>query len=251
MLPDCSGRTCGCWSTVSSSRRHLHVASHRPLVDLWRASCVCLPLLGFQIVAPPSSLLVRSSPSAQTVSRLRAFGRAMPMALHVPSSSFLTTSTAFSRSRLAGLLHPASDPGVRPVSGDIIPRPAPHCMPTASQPSDHTVSLTTPVPAGLVLCLSSVAVLTDAITLRSFPRPRSCLLGHLRCSHSDEVRTPAPACRDAPVSWCTAPSASTLFLRRASVPLPVSWLVLGRLPPSVRTLASRYSQTAFQPLSVA
>lgn len=34
----------------------------------------------------------------------------------VPSSWFLTTSTAFSATRLAGLLHPAANPGVRPVS---------------------------------------------------------------------------------------------------------------------------------------
>jgi hypothetical protein len=34
----------------------------------------------------------------------------------VPSSWFLTTATAFSACQLAGLLHPATDPGVRPVS---------------------------------------------------------------------------------------------------------------------------------------
>jgi len=162
VLPDCSGFTCGCWSTVSSSRRHPHAAFRRSLVDLRCASCVCLPLLGFQIFTPPSSPLVRSSPSTQTVSHLRTFGEAMPMAPHVPSSSFLTTSTAYSRSKAADLLHPASDPGVRPVSGDFIPRPAPHCMSSASQLSDRTVSLTIPVPAGMVRCLSSVSVLTDA-----------------------------------------------------------------------------------------
>ena len=100
MLPDCSGLACGCWSTVSSSRRHLHAASRRSLVDLRRASCVCLPLLGFQIIAPPSYPLVRSSPGSQTVTRLRAFGRAMPMTPRVPSSPFLTTSTVYSRSKL-------------------------------------------------------------------------------------------------------------------------------------------------------
>ena len=193
MLPDCSGLACGCWSTVSSSRRHLHVASRWSLVDLRRASCVCLPLLGFQMIAPPSCLLVRSSPGSQTVTRLRAFGRAMPMTPRVPSSPFLTTSTAYSRSKNAGLLHPASDHGVRPVSRDFFPRPAPRCQSSAFQLSDRTVSLTNPVPAGLAHCLSSVPVLSDATTLRSFPRPRSRLLGHLRCSHFSEVRTPASA----------------------------------------------------------
>ena len=125
MPPDCSGFTCGCWNTVSSSRRHLHAAFRQSLVDLRCASCVCLPLLGFQIIAPPSYLLMRSTPDSQTVTRLRVLGRTMPMALRVPSSPFFTTSTAFSRFKLAGLLHPASDHGVRPVSRDFFPRPAP------------------------------------------------------------------------------------------------------------------------------
>jgi len=249
--PDCSGFTCGCWSTVSSSRRHLHVASRRSLVDLRRASCVCLPLLGFQIITPPSSTSVRSSPGTKTVSHLRTFGKAMPMALHVPSSSFLTTSTVFSRSKAAGLLHPASDPGVRPVSGDFIPRPAPHCMSSAFRLSDRTVSLTIPVPAGLVLCLSSVSVLTDATTLRSFPRPRSCLLGHLQCSHFNEVRTIVPACCSVPVSWCTAPCAIPAFPQLASVPRPVSWLLLSRSPHFAQNLTSRHLQIGLQLLSVA
>jgi hypothetical protein len=248
--PDCSGFTCGCWSTVSSSRRHLHTAFRQSLVDLRCASCVCLPLLGFQIITPPSSLLMRSTPGSQTVTRLRALGRAMPMTPRVPSSSFLTTSTAYSRFKLAGLLHPASDHGVRPVSRDFFPRPAPRCQPSAFQLSDCTVSLANPVPAGLAHCLLSVPVLSDATTLRSFSRPRSRLLGHLRCSHFDEVRTTAPACRDVPVSRCTSSSALPLFLRLASVPRPVSWLLLGRAPHSQQKLTTRHSQTDFPTFSV-
>ena len=141
MLPDCSGFTCGCWSTVSSSRWHSHAAFRWPLVDL-RLRFVRLPSsLGIPNIAPPSSHLVRSTPATKTVSRLRGFGEAMPMTPHVPSSPFLTTSTAFSRSKPAGLLHPASDPGVRPVSGDFIPRPAPHHPSSAFQLSDGPVSL--------------------------------------------------------------------------------------------------------------
>jgi hypothetical protein len=41
----------------------------------------------------------------------------------VPTAWYLTTSPGFSAQRLAGLLHPAADPGVRPVSPDQ-PKPA-------------------------------------------------------------------------------------------------------------------------------
>lgn len=251
MNPDCSGFTRGCWSTVSSSRWHPHAAPRQSLVDLRRASCVCLPLLGFQIIAPPSYPLVRSTPGSQTVTRPRAFGGAMPMTPRVPSSPFLTASTVYSRSKAAGLLHPASDHGVRPVFKNIFPRPAPRCQSSTSRPSDCSVSLPKPVPAGLVLCLLSVLVLSDATTLRSFPRPRSRLPGHLQCSHFDEVGTTAPVCQGVLVSQCTPPSALPLFLRLAAVPRPVSWLLLGCSLHSSLKLAARYSQTVFQPLSVA
>jgi len=87
-------------------------------------------------------------------------------------------------------------------------------------------------------------------TLRSFPRLRSRLLGHLRCSHFNEVRTTVPAFRRVPVSWCTAPCAIPLFPQPASVPRPVSWLLLGRLPHSARNLASCHSQLDLQRLPV-
>jgi hypothetical protein len=45
------------------------------------------------------------------------FGTTLPGVAHVPPAWFLTTSTAFSAHRLAGLLHPAAGPGVRRVSG--------------------------------------------------------------------------------------------------------------------------------------
>lgn len=106
----------------ASSRRSSSVAG-RPLMRFVR-----LPSsLGIPNISPPSCHLVRSSPSPQTVSHPSTFGRVNPMTLHVPSSPFLTASTGFSRSKAAGLLHPASDLGVRPVFGDFIPRPAPQC----------------------------------------------------------------------------------------------------------------------------
>jgi hypothetical protein len=43
-----------------------------------------------------------------------AWGLTVPPACHVPSSWFLTTSTACSTRPAAGLLHPAADPGVHP-----------------------------------------------------------------------------------------------------------------------------------------
>lgn len=133
----------------------------------------------------------------------------------------------------------------------LLPETCTTSLPSAFQLSDRSVSLTKPVPAGLAHCLSSVPVLSDATTLRSFSRPRSRLLGHLRCSHFNEVRTTAPACRDVPVSRCTASSALPLFVRLASVPRPVSWLLLGRSPHSQQKLTTRHSQTDSQPLSVA
>ena len=49
-------------------------------------------------------------------------GTTLPGVAHVPPAWFLTTSTAFSAHRLAGLLHPAAGPGVRRVSGRSPPR---------------------------------------------------------------------------------------------------------------------------------
>jgi hypothetical protein len=49
-------------------------------------------------------------------------GATLPGAAHVPPAWFLTTSTASSAHRLAGLLRPAAGPGVRRVSGRSPPR---------------------------------------------------------------------------------------------------------------------------------
>jgi hypothetical protein len=60
-----------------------------------------------------------SVPASQA--RPATFGPGLPLPRLVPSLSFLPTSTAFSAHRLAGLLHPATDHGVRYVS-DYLPR---------------------------------------------------------------------------------------------------------------------------------
>jgi hypothetical protein len=46
-----------------------------------------------------------------------SFGKEMPLSSHVPSMSFLATSTVYSARRPASLLHLAASRGVRPVSG--------------------------------------------------------------------------------------------------------------------------------------
>jgi hypothetical protein len=63
--------------------------------------------------APPSTCLpsVYVPHDVATMLRARTAG-----SNHVPSSWFLTTSTVSSARRIAGLLHPAADPGVRRVS---------------------------------------------------------------------------------------------------------------------------------------
>lgn len=69
---------------------------------------------GSSRTAPPPSVPVRSTPVAASCDLGRS---APPVPGPVPSPWFLTTSTACSLSGLAGLLHPASGPGVRDLSG--------------------------------------------------------------------------------------------------------------------------------------
>jgi hypothetical protein len=71
-------------------------------------------------VAPPSTcpLSVHSRDDGPSSLRLRGCHPRSP----VPSSWFLTTSTASSALRVAGLLHPAADPGVHRVSACSCPR---------------------------------------------------------------------------------------------------------------------------------
>lgn len=66
------------------------------------------------------SVLPKQPPKRAAETCLRGTGRslsrgqAVPTACHVPPSWFHTTSTAYSTLPTAGLLHPATDPGVHP-----------------------------------------------------------------------------------------------------------------------------------------
>lgn len=108
-----------------------------------RGSSRALPLLGFAKVqhpsarngagaceSPPSTSAMRVRSDSHQTRSLRALQstgrssgrfraprcRGQPDHLRLPSLSFLPTSTACSAHHRAGLLHPAADPGVRPVS---------------------------------------------------------------------------------------------------------------------------------------
>jgi len=63
----------------------------------------------------------------------------------VPSSWFLTTPTAFSARRLAGLLHPAADPGVRPVSPLRPSSPFAGAVGRSRFPGTHTTPRSAPL----------------------------------------------------------------------------------------------------------
>jgi len=81
------------------------------------------PLLGFSKIAPPSTW-TREVHSGSDSSRFpvggRNFGPLLPLAGPVPSSRFLAVLTGFSISNLAGLLHPAADPGVHRVAASSL-----------------------------------------------------------------------------------------------------------------------------------
>jgi hypothetical protein len=95
--------------------------SRAPPTQAWSASFSPEPSF-----APPSSSMLRSELRLiPRVSPLRKRRREPPLPRgvrchrppHVPPSGSRTLSTAYSSRRYAGLLHPASDPGVRSVSG--------------------------------------------------------------------------------------------------------------------------------------
>jgi hypothetical protein len=95
--------------------------SRAPPTQAWSASFSPEPSF-----APPSSSMLRSELRLiPRVSPLRKRRREPPLPRgvrchrppHVPPSGSRTLSTAYSSRRYAGLLHPASDPGVRAVSG--------------------------------------------------------------------------------------------------------------------------------------
>lgn len=73
--------------------------------------------LGISKFAPPptSPRDVHSSRPPRRI-EVVVIGSQMPVWPRVPSLPFLTASTAYSVTRLAGLLHPAADPGVHLVS---------------------------------------------------------------------------------------------------------------------------------------
>ena len=78
------------------------------------------PLLSFTLNTPPPVPLAASTPGRRC--RLPSVQRYQPPDL-VPSSWFLTTSTACSASRSSGLLHPETGRGVRRVSNSRHPSP--------------------------------------------------------------------------------------------------------------------------------
>lgn len=83
------------------------------------------------LFAPPSTSDAASTPTPTRGSSLRPRGF-HPRSL-VPSSWFLTTSTASSAVSSAGLLHPAANPGVhRVVTRDAGPYPSKNSSPTAA-----------------------------------------------------------------------------------------------------------------------
>jgi len=80
------------------------------------------PLLGFSKIAPPSTWAARVNSCAGTSVGVGHFGarasaRPCQGSSPVPPSRFLAVLVVCSACCLAGLLHPAADPGVRRVSG--------------------------------------------------------------------------------------------------------------------------------------
>jgi hypothetical protein len=87
--------------------------------------------------APPSFKLCASTPRNPKTS----FGQEMPISRHVPSMSFLTTTTVYSAQRPAGLLHPASDHRVRLVSQAWSPKAPRLILQNAAAPLEAFPSL--------------------------------------------------------------------------------------------------------------
>jgi hypothetical protein len=120
--------------------RHVRVHgrfSRRPVRDR-------TPTLGFSNTAPPSFISREVSPAGVSAD----LGPVLPHTVRVPPTWSLTTSTACSLGARAGLLHPATDPGVHRVSA---PR--------------RGVCIRLPVCARSVSCL-----LSDARPSALFPR---------------------------------------------------------------------------------
>jgi len=96
------------WPSASRSERSL-----RPgLVPDARAPVPRPPPMRFVASSPPSTSRPASAPGELSP----AIGAGVPPPARVPPSWFRTTSTVSSAETVAGLLHPAADPGVRRVS---------------------------------------------------------------------------------------------------------------------------------------
>jgi hypothetical protein len=122
---------------VSSCPRSADASHIRPVRDR-------TPALGFSNTAPPSFISREVSPAGVSAD----LGPVLPHTVRVPPTWSLTTSTACSLGARAGLLHPATDPGVHRVSA---PR--------------RGVCIRLPVCARSVSCL-----LSDARPSALFPR---------------------------------------------------------------------------------
>jgi hypothetical protein len=146
------------------------------------ASFGCLPLLGFQ------SSPLRRLPWCSPLPAAPRFPASLPSAMPCQwprafrPRRFSRPRQLAPAPRLRACCIPLPTLGsVRfPVTSSML---APPCLRLVSRPFGCSASLAIPVPAGLARCLASIAVLSDATTLQSFPRPRSRLLGHLRRSH--------------------------------------------------------------------
>lgn len=87
---------------------------------------------------PPTSTPRVHSQRRSSFHLLISFDRSIPSSQSVPSSSFLTTSTAYSARSVAGLLHPATSHGVRPISRSSSLPQATNRSQSVSQPSQDS-----------------------------------------------------------------------------------------------------------------
>lgn len=155
---------------------------------------------------PPTSLPYVLSQKCSSLRLPIPFDRPIPSSQSVPSSPFLTTSTVYSVQSFAGLLHPATSHGVRPVSSSSFPtqatdrsQPAPQPVQDShrSDPLDLAESLSTfPVPGPKTLHRSrrssgerTRSLPSGASTLRSVPLK----LSRTRVTISRCVATPLNA----------------------------------------------------------
>jgi hypothetical protein len=158
-------------------------SSHRSEDHPTRARAPCVPLRRLSQQRPLPAGHRSALPSAV---------RSHPHR-RVPSTGVLTTSTACSAAGPAGLLHPASDPGVRPVSARVATRPLHRGGPTG--PSD------TRFPGAHTPCEGFPPVDTVALSPALRPplpsigkRPSHTSTATFQCLCAHERSTPRPDC---------------------------------------------------------